>query len=304
MHPTPALFALQKPGIHQPLEVVRQGGLRDPQSCRKMTRTGRRVRGVGDQAHQPQPHRVCERLHQDRESFSLLCRHQRIGTGRRAFEDGKDSGHSPILGDIDICRYERLACSDSSLLDGRSDQFGEQCVYPDGNVVAHQTHPLQPVDALLRGIGNHPGLDRGDHARDRADAGLGPEHDDPVGVGKHGAPKPGGNLVGHIGTEFGDRHGREVVHHEVRLGAGRPDLDSPAGEASHDGCRHLGLAGVVDAHEQHTRRPDRPRLRQMFHTPDGNDLDASVAGCTPGRRPACAPIREPGAQGGSVRRML
>jgi len=39
----------------------------------------------------------------------------------------------------------------------------------------------------------------------------------------------------------------------VRLGTGGPDLDKPARQLPHDRGRHLGLPGVMNAHEQDTR---------------------------------------------------
>lgn len=64
VRPPPPLFPDQQAGVDELLEVVGKGWLGDPQCCRHVAGTGRRVRGFGDQAQEPEPDRIGQRLQQ------------------------------------------------------------------------------------------------------------------------------------------------------------------------------------------------------------------------------------------------
>jgi len=106
--PDAALVAIQQPGIVQDLQVVADRRLGQVERLVEVTDAGLAAGMRGHQGHQPQPHRVGERLQQRGDLLGLRLgqrlNRQRRAAGRRVggIQHGQQLRHTSILTDPDV----------------------------------------------------------------------------------------------------------------------------------------------------------------------------------------------------------
>ncbi len=133
---------------------------------------------------------------------------------------------------------------------GAGEPGGER---PDAgiDVVADQPHPLHAVDAAFGRLVGVPVLDA--HAVGRVHGGFPAEGDHEVDRPQQLRVDRLGRLVADVDAHLRQGLRRQGVDLGAGIGAGGVDLDVVAGDGAHEPGRHLGLAAVAHADEQHRR---------------------------------------------------